>query len=85
MDIKKRELELLKANNDVLSIEEVVETLEDLGATIKGQLLAIPPRLAPTLAAEKNVQTIHRMLEQEIIATLKILSDLDLYSEGVVA
>lgn len=77
LDIEKRRLELAKANNEVLEVEVVANLLESVAATVKATLLAIPPRLAPILAAEDDVPTVYSMIEQEVHAVLEGLQDLE--------
>jgi len=72
-------LELQKARNEVLSVGQVTDTLQQILLVIKQTLLAIPGRVAPALSGESSVVKIRDYLDKEIKTSLKELSKTDKY------
>jgi hypothetical protein len=72
-------LELQKSRNEVLSVGQAADTLQQILLVIKQTLLAIPGRAAPALSGESNVIKIRNYLETEIKGALKELSKADKY------
>jgi len=72
-------LELQKARNEVLSVTQAAETMQEILLVIKQTLLAIPGRVAPSLSGESDVIRIRDLLEKEIKRSLKELSKVDRY------
>lgn len=74
--VEKAEMELKLARGLLLEVEEVSIFLSTLSVETRQALLAIPPRIAPLVAAEKDTTIILHLLETEITQALEGLGKL---------
>ena len=74
-------LELQKARNEVLSVAQAAETVQQILLVIRQTMLSIPGRVAPALSGETDVIRIRDFLEREIKRALKELSKAKKYTE----
>ena len=77
---EKLDLELRIARGRSLDVEAVGIFLYNLAVDTRQALLAIGPRLAPLVAAEKDPVAVARMIEAEIYRALDKLVALDTYA-----
>ena len=68
------EIELAKANGDLLSIADWEAAASDLVAGAKARLMAIPARLAPRVVGEQNQVVVQLAIEKAIHEALEELS-----------
>src|SRR5260221_959211 len=72
-------LQLAKATGQLLDAEEVTAAAFQAGRTARDTMLALPPRLGPTLAGMTNPEEITRLLEREIGSALDHLGKASSY------
>lgn len=80
--IRAKELELQKANNEVIGLHEVAELLTEIAINTRQTLLAIGPKVAPLLAAERTHRGCLDILQKEIEKALTGLSKLGEFTKG---
>jgi len=74
--IEKAEMELKIARGRLLEVDVVSVFLSTLAVETRQALLAIPPRVAPIIAAERDPRAVSRLLESEIAQALEALGKL---------
>lgn len=82
LSIHAKELELQKAQNEVIELHEVADVLQEVATELRQALLAIGPRIAPLVAAENTPHKCLAIIEDEITAELTTLSKFDDFVEG---
>lgn len=68
-----KEMELAEKKGLMINIEDIMPRIEAGDAIVKSRLLAIPGRLAQTLAVETDPVNVQRMLKAEINGALEEL------------
>jgi len=68
------ELELAKAKNSILLVKDHGEIIGKVADSIKARLLAIPSKLAPSVALETNQNICKTLIEDEVRRTLTELA-----------
>jgi phage terminase Nu1 subunit (DNA packaging protein) len=68
------ELELARAKNSILLIKDHGEIIGKVADSVKARLLAIPSKLAPSVALEANQNICKTLIEDEIRRTLTELA-----------
>lgn len=68
--LKMAKLQLEEKKGSLLSAQVVAEETFEMARTIRDQLMAIPDRVAPQFAAEKDERAIHKELSREIRSAL---------------
>lgn len=74
-DAKLAELAFKKEAGSRVAIEEVKREAANLARSIRDNVLGIPDRIAPQLAATMDVREVHRMLSDELKIALRALAD----------
>ncbi len=69
-DARLKELELAERLGLMINIEDIMPRIEAGDAIVKSRLLAIPGRLAQTLAVETDPVVVERMLKAEVNGAL---------------
>lgn len=82
LSIHAKELELQKAQNEVIELHEVADLLQEVATELRQSLLAIGPRIAPLVAAENTPHKCLKIVEDEITAELTALSKFEDFLEG---
>lgn len=67
------ELDLAKARNAVVGIQDIAERIGEEYAEVRQLLLAIPDVLAQPLSAETDAREVHRIIKEEISNALRHL------------
>jgi len=80
--IAKADLELQQSRGLLVEVEVVGDFLRSIAIETRGTLMAMAPRLAPLLAAEKDGRKIAAIMEREISAALEPLAELERYGHG---
>lgn len=70
-----KELELAEKRGELVAIHDVEHVLADLVLTTKGQIMAIPPRLAPDLVGETSRVMVQAKLEKACKEALGYLAN----------
>lgn len=73
-----KELEVAQKRGELLEKAKVVKTVFQVGRQVRDIFLAIPRRLAGTLAVETDQRTIQVLLEQEIENALQVFEEVKL-------
>lgn len=68
------EIELAKANGDLMAVADWEAAASDLVASAKARLMAIPARLAPRVVGEQNQVVVQLAIEKAIREALEELS-----------
>lgn len=69
------QVKLKKLSGELIDSESVKKAAGDMARIIRDNLLNIPDKLAPRLAAENNLDKIHEMLTDELHSCLESLSN----------
>lgn len=78
--VEKADLELKIARGKVLDVETVAGFLSTVAIETRQALLAIPPRVAPLVAAERDPVVVARLLESELYQALENLAKIEAYA-----
>lgn len=81
LNIQKKELELQKAKNEVLDIEEVEDVIDEVTNALRQAMLAVSPRVSPLVAAENSPHKCLKILDDEIHRACECLGSLQRYLE----
>jgi len=76
------ELQLRTAKGNLVHIDEVVKTWENILGEVKGKLQAMPSKLAPLMASEVDANVCKHVLEDTINEALMELSEYDPITEA---
>ena len=68
-------LQALKEREELVPTTDVKRMASTLGRQIRDNILAIPNRVAPLLAAERDSADVHRLLDEELRTALRVLSN----------
>ena len=68
-------LQALKEREDLVTTADVKRMASTLGRQIRDNILAIPNRVAPLLAAARDSAEVHRLLSEELSTALRVLSN----------
>lgn len=68
-------LQALQAREDLVPASDVKRQAFTLGRQIRDNVMGIPDRVAPLLAAAKDSREVHRMLTEELRTALRVLAD----------
>ena len=68
-------LQALKEREDLVPTADVKRMASTLGRQIRDNILAIPNRVAPLLAAARDSAEVHRLLSEELSTALRVLSN----------
>jgi len=68
-------LQALKEREELVPTGDVKRMASTLGRQIRDNILSIPNRLAPLLAAARDSGEVHRLLSEELRTALRVLSD----------
>lgn len=68
-------LQALKEREDLVTTADVKRMASMLGRQIRDNILAIPNRVAPLLAAARDSAEVHRLLSEELSTALRVLSN----------
>lgn len=68
-------LQALKEREELVPTADVKRMASTLGRQIRDNILAIPNRVAPLLAAARDSADVHRLLNEELRTALRVLSD----------
>ena len=68
-------LQALKEREELVPTADVKRMASTLGRQIRDNILAIPNRVAPLLAAARDSAEVHRLLNEELRTALRVLSD----------
>lgn len=68
-------LDFEQKSGKLVDADEVRAQIFALGRRVRDTLLGIPDRLAPVLAGQADAAAIHRIMSEEILASLSELSD----------
>ena len=68
------ELELERTQENTISVSDHGEIIGKLGDTLKGRLMVMPSKLAPSLALETKQGLCKQIVEDEVRSTLKEIS-----------
>ncbi len=68
-------LQALKEREELVPTADVKRMAGTLGRQIRDNILAIPNRVAPLLAAAHDSAEVHRLLNEELRTALRVLSD----------
>ena len=68
-------LQALKEREDLVPTADVKRMASTLGRQIRDNILAIPNRVAPLLAAARDSAEVHRLLSEELSTSLRVLSN----------
>lgn len=68
-------LQALKEREELVPTTDVKRMASTLGRQIRDNILAIPNRVAPLLAAARDSADVHRLLDEELRTALRVLSD----------
>lgn len=71
---KKAELEVLEIMKTLVPAKDVKDAAFESGRLLRDQLLNIPGRVAPIIAAERDPKKTHEILEKEIRQCLETIS-----------
>jgi hypothetical protein len=68
-------LQALKEREELVPTADVKRMASTLGRQIRDNILAIPNRVAPLLAASRDSADVHRLLDEELRTALRVLSN----------
>lgn len=68
-------LQALKEREELVPTADVKRMASTLGRQIRDNILAIPNRVAPLLAASRDSAEVHRLLDEELRTALRVLSN----------
>ena len=68
-------LQALKEREELVPTTDVKRMASTLGRQIRDNILAIPNRVAPLLAAARDSADVHRLLDEELRTALRVLSN----------
>jgi len=68
-------LQALKEREELVPTADVKRMASTLGRQIRDNVLAIPNRVAPLLAAAQDSGEVHRLLSEELRTALRVLAD----------
>jgi hypothetical protein len=68
-------LQALKEREELVPTAEVKRMASTLGRQIRDNILSIPNRVAPLLAAAQDSGEVHRLLSEELRTALRVLAD----------
>lgn len=68
-------LQALQAREDLVPTADVKRKAFTLGRQIRDNVMGIPDRVAPLLAAAQDSREVHRMLTEELRTALRVLAD----------
>jgi len=68
-------LQALKEREELVPTADVKRMASTLGRQIRDNILSIPNRLAPLLAAAQDSGEVHRLLSEELRTALRVLAD----------
>ena len=68
-------LQALKEREELVPTADVKRMASTLGRQIRDNILAIPNRVAPLLAAARDSAEVHRLLSEELSTALRVLSN----------
>lgn len=68
-------LQALKEREELVPTADVKRMASTLGRQIRDNILGIPNRVAPLLAAARDSAEVHRLLNEELRTALRVLSD----------
>jgi hypothetical protein len=68
-------LQALKEREELVPAADVKRMASTLGRQIRDNVMAIPNRVAPLLAAAQNSGEVHRLLSEELRTALRVLAD----------
>lgn len=74
-EAKLAELEFKKQIGSRVPIEDVKKEAFALGRAIRDNIMSIPDRVAPKLAATTDTREVHRLLTEELRIALRVLAD----------
>jgi hypothetical protein len=77
---KMLELKFQLESKALVPVEAVKKLFYDIGKTVQQNLMNIPARISPIVAAEVDEKKVHDMIENEVVKALEILSDGNLES-----
>ena len=69
------ELQLAELQGELVRADEIAKAAYNKGKMIKDSLLNIPDRIAPIVAAESNLDLVHKSLTLEIRQTIQDIID----------
>jgi phage terminase Nu1 subunit (DNA packaging protein) len=68
-------LQALKEREELVPTADVKRMASTLGRQIRDNILSIPNRVAPLLAAAQDSGEVHRLLSEELRTALRVLAD----------
>lgn len=68
-------LQALKEREELVPTADVKRMASTLGRQIRDNILAIPNRVAPLLAASRDSADVHRLLDEELRTALRVLAN----------
>jgi phage terminase Nu1 subunit (DNA packaging protein) len=68
-------LQALKEREELVPTADVKRMASTLGRQIRDNVMAIPNRVAPLLAAAQDSGEVHRLLSEELRTALRVLAD----------
>lgn len=68
-------LQALKEREELVPTADVKRMASTLGRQIRDNILGIPNRVAPLLAASRDSADVHRLLDEELRTALRVLSN----------
>jgi hypothetical protein len=71
---RKAELEAAEREGQLVSLEDVVTRRKEVGIILQKAILAIPDRVSPIIAGERNAEKVNTILSAELKRTLRDLS-----------
>lgn len=69
-----RELDVVKQEGNIITLTDMQALFEEQHAVVRSQLVAIPGRLAQTLAPEMPASDVQTIIEREIMAALEAIA-----------
>ena len=71
---QRTKIELMKARNELLPVEQVEELISDIFITVRQSLLSVTPRVAPKVVGITDVTKISEEIDKEILSILDELA-----------